>query len=494
MRQLTGLDTQFLAIESDTTVGHVGGLAIFDPATAPGGKFGIAEVRAMLAERLHLLPPLRWTLVTVPLGLDRPYWKDDQAFDLDFHVRELALPAPGDDEQLSEQVARIASRRLDRARPLWELYVIHGLEGGRVAIQTKMHHAMIDGMSGAEIMGILFDIEPGGRDIPPADEHLAPEVAPGTLEMLGRGVASLPLYPVRALRAIPNTLPYLDVAPSVLGIPGAVPISRTASRLRRRLLGSDEHDGNIVERPKMRAPRVPFSGKISPHRRFVFGSMPLADVKRVKNHFGVTVNDVVVSLCSGAIRDWLVEHDALPDGPLLAQIPVSVRTREQMGTFGNRISVMIVPIPTDVETPEGRLSASHDAMRAAKDRHRALPAEALQDITNFIPPAINARAARVALQLGANPALRPLFNVIISNVPGPPIPLYLAGAKLEANYPVSVITDGAGLNITVLSYLDHVDIGIICDREQMPDVQRVVDAMQAELDALLALCDAESAA
>ncbi len=493
MRQLTGLDTQFLAIESDTTVGHVGGLAIFDPATAPGGRFGIAEVRAMLAQRLHLLPPLRWTLVPVPLGLDRPYWKDDQAFDLDFHVRELALPAPGDDEQLSEQVARIASRRLDRARPLWELYVIHGLEGGRVAIQTKMHHAMIDGMSGAEIMGILFDIEPGGREIAPADESLPPEIAPGTLEMLGRGVASLPLYPVRALRAIPNTLPYLDVAPSIFGIPGAAPISRTASRLRRRLLGSDEHDGNIIERPKMRAPRVPFSGKISPHRRFVFGSMPLADVKRVKNHFGVTVNDVVVSLCSGAIRDWLVEHDALPDGPLLAQIPVSVRTREQIGTFGNRISVMIVPIPTDVDSAEGRLSASHDSMRAAKDRHRALPAEALQDITNFIPPAINARAARVALQLGANPALRPLFNVIISNVPGPPIPLYLAGAKLEANYPVSVITDGAGLNITVLSYLDHVDIGIICDREQMPDVQRVVDAMKAELDDLLALCDAESA-
>jgi diacylglycerol O-acyltransferase / wax synthase len=493
MRQLTGLDTQFLAIESDTTVGHVGGLAIFDPATAPGGTFGIAEVRAMLEERLHMLPPLRWTLVPVPMGLDRPYWKDDQAFDLDFHVRELALPAPGDDEQLSEQVARIASRRLDRARPLWELYVIHGLKGGRVAIQTKMHHAMIDGMSGAEIMGIMFDIEPTGREIPPADANLPAEVAPGTLEMLGRGVASLPLYPVRALRALPNTLPYLDVAPSIFGVPGAEPISRTASRLRRRLLGSDEQDGNVVERPKMRAPRVPFSGKISPHRRFVFGSMPLADVKRVKNHFGVTVNDVVVSLCSGAIRDWLIANDVLPDAPLLAQIPVSVRTTEQMGTYGNRISVMIVPIPTDVEAPEDRLAASHESMRAAKDRHRALPAEALQDVTNFIPPAINARAARVALQLGANSALRPLFNVIISNVPGPPIPLYLAGAKLEANYPVSVITDGAGLNITVLSYLDHVDIGIICDREQMPDVQRVLDGMQSELDALLALCDDQGA-
>lgn len=492
MRQLTGLDTQFLAIESDTTVGHVGGLAIFDPATAPGGRFGIAEVRAMLQERLHLLPPLRWTLVPVPFGLDRPYWKDDPHFDLDFHVRELALPAPGDDDQLAEQVARIASRRLDRARPLWELYVIHGLAGGRVAVQTKMHHAMIDGMSGAEIMGILFDLAPEGRDIEPPPADQAPEVAPGTLEMLGRGVAALPLYPVRALRAVPTTLPYLDVAPSIFGLPGAEPISRTASRLRRRLLGSDEHDGEVVERPKMRAPRVPFSGTISPHRRFVFGSMPLADVKRVKNHFGVTVNDVVVTLCAGAVREWLVAHDALPAAPLLAQIPVSVRTDEQIGTYGNRISVMIVPIPTHVAEPQDRLAATHDAMRAAKERHRALPAEALQDVTNFIPPAINARAARVVLQLGANPALRPLFNLIISNVPGPPIPLYLAGAKLEANYPVSVIADGAGLNITVLSYLDSVDVGIICDREQMPDVQRVLDGMQGELDALLALCEAEA--
>jgi len=493
MRQLTGLDTMFLAIESETTVGHVGGLAIFDPSTAPGGHFGLAEVRALIEERLHLLPPLRWTLVPVPLGIDRPYWKDDPAFDLDFHVRELALPAPGDDEQLSEQVARIASRRLDRSRPLWEMYVISGIAGGRVALLSKMHHAMIDGMSGAEIMGILFDLEPGGRQIEPPDADLPAEVAPGTLEMLGRGVAAIPKQPLRALRSLPNTLPYLDVAPSIFGLPGAEQMSRNASRLRRRLLNRPERDGEIIERPKMRAPRVSFSGRISPHRRFVFGSLSLSDVKRVKNHFGVTVNDVVVSLCAGGVRDWLIAHDELPEQPLLAQIPVSVRTREQRGTYGNRVSIMIAPVPTDVATPDGRLSAAHEAMRAAKDRHRALPAEMLQDAANFIPPAINARATRVAIQLGANSAMRPLYNMVISNVPGPPVPLYLAGAQLQANYPVSVVTDGAGLNITVLSYLDNVDIGIICDREQMPDVQRVLDGMQAELQALLALCESETA-
>jgi len=494
MRQLTGLDAQFLALESETTVGHVGGLAVFDPATAPDGHLGIGEIKAMLRERMHLLPPLRWTLVTVPFGLDRPYWKDDPAFDLDFHVRELALPAPGDDEQLSQQVARIASRRLDRSRPLWELYVIHGLQGGRVAILTKMHHAMIDGMSGAEIMGILYDLEPSGREIPPPDGDLPAEEAPGSWEMLGRGVAATALQPLRALRSLPTTLPHLDVAPSIFGLPGAESLSRGASRLRNRLLGGEEHDGRVIERPRMRAPRVPFSGRISPHRRFVFGSLRLADLKRVKNHFGVTVNDVVVTLCAGAIRDWLTAHDALPESPLLAQIPVSVRTKEQQGTYGNRVSVMIVPIPTDVAAPDGRLASAHESLRAAKERHRALPAQALQDVANFIPPAINARAARVALQLSANPALRPLFNVVISNVPGPPIPLYLAGAKLEANYPVSVIADGAGLNITVLSYLDSVDIGVLADRDQMPDVQRVLDGMGAELRALLAICDAEAGA
>ncbi len=494
MRQLTGLDTQFLALESDTMTGHVGGLAVFDPTTAPGGRLGVAEVKAMLSERLHLLPPLRWQLVTVPFGIDRPYWADDPRFDLDYHVRELALPEPGDEDQLAEQVARIVSRHLDRARPLWEVYVIHGLMGDRVAVLTKMHHAVIDGMSGAEIMGVMFDLAPEGRDIPPpglsGDAPLSPP--PGGLEMLGRGLAALPAQPVRALRALPATLPHIDVAPSLFGVPGAERVSRTLSWARKAIGAGEgpEQDGRVVERPTMRAPRVPFSGKISAHRKFAFGSFSLPHVKEVKNHFGVTVNDVIVSLSAAAARDWLLAHDALPDRPLLAQIPVSVRTEEQMGTYGNRVSVMIVPIPTDRADPVERVRAAHDSLRAAKERHKALPATALQEVTEFIPPAINARAARVAIQLAANPAFRPLFNLIISNVPGPPVPLYLAGAQLEANYPVSVIADGSGLNITVLSYLDRIDVGIVADRDQMPDVARLIDAMGDELEALVALAGA----
>ena len=493
MRQLSALDTLFLALESPTTYGHVSGLAIVDPSTAPGGTLTLDDLKAVLTERLHLLPVMRWKLAEVPLGLDRPYWVEDDHFDLDFHVRELALPAPGDDRQLAEQTARIVSRPLDRSRPLWELYLVHGLPEGRMAMLTKIHHAMVDGMSGAEIMGILYDLAPEGREVPPDDgTGVALAARPGTLGMLRRGVLGPVRQPIKALGTLPRLLPAVDVVPSVFGLPGAERISRSVSRARNTILRNGE--GEVVERPAMRAPRVPFSGRVSAHRRFAFGSVSLSDVKRVKDHYGVKVNDVVVALSAAAVRQWLIEHDALPDRPLLAQIPVSVRTDEQRGTFGNRISVMIVPIPTDQDDPEARLRTAHEHLIAAKDRHKALPAQALQDITQFIPPAIYARSTRAAMALSASGTMRPMYNLVISNVPGPPIPIYMAGAKLLANYPVSVATDGAGLNITVLSYLDSVDFGIVACREQMPDVETLMDTVQEELQALLDRIDAAEAA
>ncbi len=487
MQQLTGLDTQFLAIESRTTYGHVSSVAVLDPSGRPGGTLDLADLKALLEERLHLLPVLRNQLKTVPFGLDRPYWIDDPRFDLDYHVRELALPAPGDDRQLEEQAERIFSRPLDRSRPLWELYLIQGLEGGRCAFMTKIHHALVDGMSGAEIISILYDLDPAGRDLEPPEAGEPAGAAPGALGMLARGLASLPMTPVRLVRAAPNTLPHLDVAPSVLGLPGAVRVSRLLSRARGFVPGQD---GEVVERPRMRAPRTPFSEPISPHRKLAIGTLDLGKVKRVKAHYGVKVNDVVVAITAAGVRGWLEAHDALPDAPLLAQIPVSVRTEDEAGTFGNKISVMIVPVPTDVADPEERIRAAAAALQAAKGRHSALPAAALQDITQFIPPAINARAARVALQLSASPALRPLYNMVISNVPGPPIPLYLAGAELVATYPISVITNGAGLNVTVFSYRDRVDFGIVADRQQMPDLHLVMELAEGALDELVALVDA----
>jgi WS/DGAT/MGAT family acyltransferase len=479
MRQLTSLDAQFLALETPRQTGHVGGLAILDPATAPGGVINAARVQEVVGERLALLPPLRWRLAKVPLGLDHPYWVDDRDFDLEYHVREIALPAPGDEEQLAEQVARICARPLDRARPLWEIYLIHGLADGHVAMLTKIHHAVIDGMSGAEIMGLLLDLEPTGRELPEPDEHAAGEGMPSDLELLARGLMALPRFPLRVLRGLPRAVPNIEATPFGT-LPGATLVGRLAGEVQHVVL----RDDGAPARAGLVAPKTTFNGRVSPHRRFVFGRIGLDDVKAVKNAHGCTVNDVAVSICAGAVRRWLIEHDELPEDPLVTQIPVSVRTGDQVGTYGNRILLMSAPLHTNIADPVERLRRTHEGLADMKERHRALPAELLQDANNFIPPAVFARAAQLTLRLATSRPGRPAWNLVISNVPGPQVPLYMAGAQLVANYPVSVITDGMGLNITLMSYCGMVDFGIVADRDQMPDARRLIGWLEEELSAL----------
>lgn len=480
MRQLTSLDTQFLALENSRQTGHVAGVAVLDTSTAPGGKLELEDLHRLLEQRLPLLPPMRWRLAEVPLGLDYPYWVDDRDFDLEYHVRELALPGPGDDHQLAEQVARLASRPLDRRRPLWELYLIQGLESGYVAVMTKIHHAVIDGMSGAEIMGLLLDLEPEGRELPEADAN-GGEAAPGTGEMFARGLLGLPRYPLRAIQSLPRTLPNMLDTPFGT-LPGASAVARVSQFAR----DTARRQAGRPDLPNLVAPKTSFNGQISPHRRFSFGSMSLDEVKEVKNRHKCTVNDVIVSICAGAVRSWLIEHEELPEEPLVAQIPVSVRTGEQAGTYGNRILLMAAPLFTDESDPVERLRRTHEALMVMKDRHRALPAELLQDANNFIPPAVFSRAAQLTFRLSTGRVGRPTWNLVISNVPGPPFPLYLAGAKLVANYPVSVITDGMGLNITVMSYMGNLDFGIVADRDQMPDLWCLLEWLEDELEDLKA--------
>src|SRR5436305_2316437 len=361
MRQLTALDQQFLALEDSRHVGHVGALAVLDPSTAPAGRMTLEDLQLLIAERLPLVPPFRWRLVTVPFDLDYGYWVDDVNFDLDFHVRELALPPGGADEKLAEQVARIFARPLDRSRPLWEIYLIHGLQKGRVAVMSKIHHAVIDGMSGNEIMGALLDVSPEGREPPEAFSD-PPDSRPGELEMLARGMLGVPRYPVRLLRSIPRALPNVSEVPTLGAIPGLGLAGRAASGVQR-LVGR----GRIVGHRELVPPRTSFNGRISAHRRYAFGQLSLDEVKAIKNEHGTTVNDVVVSICAGAVRRWLIEHDELPEEPLVAQIPVSVRTDEQVGTYGNRIMLMSAPLFTDEPEPVRRLQRTHEALVVMKE-------------------------------------------------------------------------------------------------------------------------------
>jgi diacylglycerol O-acyltransferase len=484
MRQLSSLDAQFLNVESARIYGHVAFLGIYDPSTAPGGKLGAEEVKQLLEERLHLLPPLRWRLVEVPLGMDLPYWTDDPDFDLDFHVRETAIPPPGNDRQLAETVSRVFGRPLDRRRPLWEFYVIHGLSEGRVALLSKIHHSVVDGISGNEIMAALLDPEPVGRVIEPKPAgHGPPPPVPGDREMFVRGLRGLPRQPLRALRSLPATVAGFTDLPGANALPGVPTLSHVYSRVRRTF-GADESTG-VLEVTKARAPMTPFNGPVSAHRRFAFGSLSLDAVRQVRREFGTTVNDVVVTLCTGAVRDWLIERDALPRDPLVALIPMSVRKRDERGAWGNRISMMIVPIPTNEPDPATRLRRTHEYLRSAKERHSALPASLLTDATAFIPPAVASLAARNTVDILSR--TRPPLNLVISNVPGPRTSLYCAGAELQSNFPVSVIVDGVGLNITVVSYKNRVDFGIVGDREQIDDAWAFLEGAAHALQELEAI-------
>lgn len=483
MRQLTALDVQFLNAESTTTTGHVGGLSILDPATAPNQTLTLDDLREHIGSRLHLAKPLRWRLLPVPLGLDHPYWIDDPEFDLEYHVREIALPAPGDERQLAEQISRLTARPLDRRRPLWEAYLIHGLRGGTKAVYTKVHHSAIDGVSGAELIGVLMDTtaEPPTRKPPKTPQK---EPVPSGAELAFNGVKRLALHPVKAALQVPKLLQHLDEVPGLGRYPGVGLLAKAGSVLNRvTRQGSGRHE---ADRPRLVAPDTPFNGPISPHRRFAYGSLPLDEVKHVKNTFGVTVNDVVMALCASVMRRWLVDHDALPDQPLVTLVPLSVRTPEQAKDAGNQVSVMLAPLPTHLADPAARLAEVTTAMVAAKQRYQPLPASWLVDFSGMLPAALGGLAARATMKfLGAT---APVVNLVVSNVPGSQSPLYLAGARLLANYPVSAITDASGgLNITVMSYDGKLDFGLVACRELIPDVWDLIDHLHDALAELTKL-------
>ncbi len=463
MKRLSGLDASFLYLETPSMHMHVASVAIFDPRTAAEVPT-FDRIVELTEERLHLVPAFRQRLATVPFELHHPVWVDDADFDVRYHIRHTALPAPGTDRELAALAGDITSRPLDRSRPLWEMHVIEGLADGNIAVVTKTHHAAIDGVSGMDLTLVLLDLTPDPPPVEPPAEPFTPERPPSELSLLGYAVSSLSRQPVRVLRALPRTARGLF----------------DAGRLRRT--------PNLTPPPMpFRLPRTSLNVAISPHRGVAFTKVPLDDLKAVKNTFGGTLNDVVLAVAAGALLRYFDGRGEHHDQSLAAMVPISVRTEEQAGTMGNQVSNMMVSLATNEPDPVARLHAISASTAGAKETHSAIGANLLGDWSEFFAPALAARAARLYSRMNIADHMSPPYNLTISNVPGPPFPLYSFGSQMVAMYPMGPINEGAALNVTVTSYLGEMEFGLHVDREAVPDAWSVAEAVDAAADELISL-------
>lgn len=466
MQQLSGLDATFLNIESNACPMHVGGLVIMEPPRPKPEDGGFGQLFRHIESRLDLIPPMRRRLVDAPLGADHPYWIEAPDFDLVHHVKHRALPSPGDDRKVSELVCELASTRLDRNLPLWEINFVEGLKQGRVAAITKMHHAAIDGVSGAEILSNLLDLTAEPRQVPAPAKAWQPDKEPSLLKLGRLTVRSLAQRPGKAVRLALNTWPLL--------------MSSGRELLERRKLSGKL--GNLVAL----APRTRFNRQISARRAFAYGSLDLEAVKQVKNAFGCTVNDVVMAVCGAALRHYLAEKQELPARSLIAGVPMSTRTEQQQGAAGNQVTFLRATLHTDEPDPVRQLGKISQEMARAKKRVRALSANLMGDWAQLPAPALMARAARLYENFAIQDYHTPAFNVLISNVPGPAVPLYFAGLKVLASYPVSIPYHGLGFNITLMSYCGKLDFGLTADYDSVPDPEHFAQLMQDALATLVA--------
>jgi WS/DGAT/MGAT family acyltransferase len=455
--RLTAIDASFLHQEGPTSHMHVGALALIEGPPPP-----FTELLDALRGRLHLVPRYRQKLAIPPAGTGRPLWVDDPSFNIEYHVRHTALPRPGSEDQLLRLAARIFSQQLDRAKPLWEMWMVEGLEGGGWGLITKTHHALIDGIAGVDIAQVIFDLGPVPTEIPHPDEPWAPAPVPSSTQVLASGAAGLVRTGLRTAGA----------AAGLVTRPGS------ALRSAREAV---EGLGEVAWAGLNRAPETPLNVEIGPHRRYQVVRNSLADYKAIKDAFGGTVNDVVLTVVSGALRNWLASRGVRTEGlELRALVPVSIRTHDQRGTTGNRIAAMRGPLPVYIEDPVARLSAVKASMDGLKESKQAVGAEVLTSVQNFAPPTILAQASRL------NFSTR-LFNLIVTNVPGPQFPLYVRGREMLDVFPVAFLPKDHALAIAIMSYNGRINFGLLGDYDALPDIDLIAEGIEAARSELLAL-------
>jgi diacylglycerol O-acyltransferase len=453
--RLTAVDASFLAQEVENAHMHVGAVLIFE-GPPPDYEAFCNQVRG----RLHLVPRYRQKLAFPPLETGRPLWVDDSNFNLQYHVRHTALPSPGSEEQLRALAARVHSQRLDRSKPLWETWLVQGLEGNRFALISKTHHALVDGVSGVDLATVLFDVQPVPPETPHEGEPWVPQQEPSAAQLAARGLRGLVRTPFelggRALGAAAHPQRSIEVAREAI-----------------------EGVGEVAWAGLNPAPATPLNVPIGPHRRFVFARNELSDFKRVKDALGGTVNDVVLTVVAGALRHWLRSRGVRTEGmELRALVPVSIRTKDQHHQLGNQIAAMRGPLPVYVEDPVARLAVVREAMNGLKDSKQALGAEMLAGLQGFAPPTILAQASRI------NFSTR-LFNLIVTNVPGPQFPLYLLGRELLDLFPVAFLPRDHALAIAIMSYNGGIDFGLLGDYDAMPDLDELGQDLSIALEELV---------
>lgn len=465
MDRLSGLDASFLYLETPAQLMHVCAVMVLDPATMTA-PYSFTALQQRIGEAVGDVPGFTRKIRGVPLGLDHPIWVRDTSFDIERHVHRLALPTPGGYAELMDLCAHLASLPLDRSRPLWEMWVVEGYrpegEEEKVVVFAKMHHATVDGVSGANLISHLCSIEPDAAPLAPSEQRHPRD--PGRGELLGRAVIGTAARPVTLVKVLK---------------PSAQLVTKSIGRARR---------GTAMAAP-FSAPRTSFNGTITSHRSIAMADLDLEEIRRVKRATGTTVNDVVLAIAGGALRAYLEERDELPSSSLLATVPVSVRDSSRRSGGANKVSALFTKLGTDIADPVARLRMLAERNQHAKEHHNAISADALQDWAEFAAPRTFGLAVRTYANLRLAERHPVVHNLVISNVPGPPIPLYFMGARIEALCPLGPVFHGAGLNVTVMSNAGQMHVGAIACRESMPDTDALVRHFPAELTRLSAAVD-----